>query len=237
MPAKASPSGLIRAPRSVHRRQLLLAILLALAIGVVTADVLASGPLTRLDRSVARELGAEPTGWRYLRLYVLTLGGQRWLTIPLAMLIALWLVLTLRRLRPLLVLAAGWTALAVAGEILKTVTGRLAPHADHIALHAGGASYPSGHAANIVVTSGLLVYLTQAHPAGRRLRKRLVAGAVTISFITGTALILIGFHWVSDVLAGWLVGGLLLTSTALASQHRARSPGLGPPGRSARSGG
>ena len=215
MPIEIRSSAATPASRAARYGRLLLAVLFTLAIVAVTTDVLTVGPLTQLDRSVGGLLGAEPTGCRYLALYVLTLPGQRWLTIALAVPIAVWLGWRLRSARPLLMLTAGWAALAVVGETMKTVTGRLAPHADHIALHAGGASYPSGHAANIVLTSGLLVYLTQAHPTLQRHRYRLAAGAFLVSFITGSALILIGFHWVSDVIAGYLLGSLLLTATVV----------------------
>jgi len=114
---------------------------------------------------------------------------------------------------PLLVAAAALATLGIVVEAFKRWVGRLGPHAPVVALHAGGMSFPGGHAANVVLSGGLLLSLARSTRVGRSHRRVLLAGWVAVSTAVGLASVLVGFHWASDVAAGWLLGALLLTLT------------------------
>jgi undecaprenyl-diphosphatase len=98
---------------------------------------------------------------------------------------------------------------------LKLLVGRLRPVVDVPVAHAPGNSFPSGHALGSTVAYGaiLLVFLPAVAPRWRRPAIGLVAVLVGLIGLTRIAL---GVHFVSDVLAGWLLGAAWLGVTAYA---------------------
>lgn len=104
----------------------------------------------------------------------------------------------------MLVAAAGSVLITVVG---KDLTGRARPP---IALAVPpletSPSFPSGHTLNATVVLGVSAYLVML---GRRhLRSKLVVGSVVIGFVVamGLSRVWLGHHWLTDVIAGWLVG-------------------------------
>jgi membrane-associated phospholipid phosphatase len=127
-------------------------------------------------------------------------------------LLALALVRRAHSVRPLLPVIAAYAAVLLAVGPIKVLTDRAAPHAPHPhpeEFLSGGVSYPSGHAANIVVWSGVIVAMLAAlapaamTPAARRASR--VAPIVVVAVVTTY----LGFHWLTDTVAG-LIAGLLL---------------------------
>jgi membrane-associated phospholipid phosphatase len=98
---------------------------------------------------------------------------------------------------------------------LKSLVGRLRPVVDLPIASAPGNSFPSGHALGSFVAYGalLLVFLPAMAPRWRKPAIAIVAVLVTLVGLTRIAL---GVHFVSDVLAGWLLGALWLGVTAYA---------------------
>ncbi|SCF38045.1 phosphatase PAP2 family protein [Micromonospora mirobrigensis] len=98
---------------------------------------------------------------------------------------------------------------------LKALVGRLRPVVDVPVASAPGNSFPSGHALGSFVAYGalLLVFLPAMAPRWRRPAIAIVAVLVALVGLTRVAL---GVHFVSDVLAGWLLGALWLALTAYA---------------------
>lgn len=70
-----------------------------------------------------------------------------------------------------------------------------------------GFSWPSGHTTGVTLTAGLAV--EAAHGAGLPLGP-VLAVAVPVPVVIGWSRIYLGVHWPSDVLAGWLLGLVLL---------------------------
>lgn len=110
--------------------------------------------------------------------------------------------------------------LAGAGSsILKEIFYRarpdVVPHLDVIS----NMSYPSGHATNVMATCLLAALLL---PVGRRGFWVLVA--LLVAFAIGTSRVLLGVHWPSDVVGGWLWGGgLALIGAAVARRMEAEA--------------
>jgi undecaprenyl-diphosphatase len=140
-------------------------------------------------------------------------------------------VLAIRRRWRLAVylLVAGAGAL-VLDPVLKSLTGRLRPVVAHPVAHGTGNSFPSGHSAGSIICYGalLLVFL----PAARgRWRRGFAAGIVTLVALIGISRILLGVHYISDVLGGWALGITWLGVTALAfelTRHAAGQPVTDP---------
>jgi undecaprenyl-diphosphatase len=128
----------------------------------------------------------------------------------------------------LLVTGAGALVL---DPILKSLVGRLRPVVAHPVAHGTGNSFPSGHSLGSIVCYGavLLVFLPATRPGWPRTALRYGAGVLIAAI--GISRILLGVHYLSDVVGAWALGLTWLGVTALAFDplHSA-SPGGRPPG-------
>jgi undecaprenyl-diphosphatase len=184
----------------------------ALLYALLCVAVLSGSLLVDLDTAVLRWSPSARWSAPYDFLSAWVLLGQRAVCLVLA---ATWLgvrALRTRELRPLITLGLVTLLLNVSVGLVKTVIGRLGPlQLGPVAVLPGastvfahGTIFPSGHAANAVVTWGLLAWLARRH----RRSWGVAAGLLATSI--GLTTIYLGTHWVSDVLAGWAAGGLVL---------------------------
>jgi undecaprenyl-diphosphatase len=113
----------------------------------------------------------------------------------------------------------------VLDPILKSLVGRLRPVVAHPIAHGNGNSFPSGHSLGSIVCYGavFLVFL----PAARG-RWRTVFTTVIVALIAliGISRILLGVHYVSDVIGGWAIGITWLGLTAFAFEATRQAAGL-----------
>jgi undecaprenyl-diphosphatase len=173
-------------------------------------------PLQHLDLAVADGLNdlvaPHPPVVTVLEA-VARLGGR-----PIMMwLVAVVVVLLMirRRFRLAIYLAVTGIGALLLDPSLKTLVGRLRPVVEAPVATAPGNSFPSGHALGSMVVYGalLLVFLPAVAPRRRRLAIGLTG--LLIAAIGGTRIAL-GVHFLSDVLAGWLLGAAWLGVTAYA---------------------
>jgi membrane-associated phospholipid phosphatase len=78
----------------------------------------------------------------------------------------------------------------------------------------GGTSYPSGHTTTAVVVSGVLALIASPALTARGLRWAWAA-MVAFSGLIGVTRIYLRYHWLTDVVAGWLLGTLIVCALAL----------------------
>lgn len=188
------------------------AVLVAL-LAALTATV-AAGWSHGLDLA-ARDWSAthRPTP-AYWAARVLNLLGQGSPLAVLALGLAVLLAWRVRSVRPVLPVLAAYALLALTVGPVKVLTDRAAPHKPPQTPHreeflSGGMSYPSGHTANTVVWYGVLVLLLAAlaprvlSPAVRRGLR--IGPPVAVAVVTTY----LGFHWVTDTVAGLIVGLVL----------------------------
>ncbi len=106
-----------------------------------------------------------------------------------------------RRMSAAIWFAAAGAGGALASSLLKAMIARprpdLIPHLDHVT----SAAFPSGHAWN-----GTILFLSLALLAPARWRRPALGLAAGIAAAIGISRIILGVHWPSDVLAGWLGG-------------------------------
>ncbi|HEY2078121.1 MAG TPA: phosphatase PAP2 family protein [Streptosporangiaceae bacterium] len=121
----------------------------------------------------------------------------------------------------LLVTGAGALVL---DPVLKSLIGRLRPVVAHPIAYGTGSSFPSGHSLGSIVCYGavLLVFL----PAARGLwRRAFIIVLVTLIAVIGMSRILLGVHYLSDVVGGWAIGITWLGVTAFAFELTRLSAG------------
>lgn len=125
---------------------------------------------------------------------------------------------------------AWWAAItmttgSVLGLVLKLIVARARPSFELPLATAPGYSFPSGHALNSAV--GVLVLLLVTLPALRSTARKVAAWAagLTIVALTGFDRIGLGVHYLSDVVAAWLVAIALVAATAAAFETWRRDVG------------
>ena len=167
-------------------------------------------PLERLDTGVAgdlhRAVAGHPTAIRTLKVLAVALEpGLFRLAIALVA-VVLW-VRGWRRL------AAWAVAVAAVGGLvavlMKYVVARARPVLPDPVAAAGGYSFPSGHAANSALCCGILLVVAHYLLAHRGRRLAWAAAAVLV-LVTGFDRVALGVHFVSDVVAGWFVAGVIV---------------------------
>lgn len=123
---------------------------------------------------------------------------------------------------------AGLLTVSVLG--LKTLTGRSGPalHSsflnvplgsiDRIVGGGGGMAFPSGHTTTTVVCAALILNSLR-WPAPMHWR---VLAVVTVVALVSASLVYLNFHWLTDVVGGWLLGAAVLV---VPLPRKARSTG------------
>jgi membrane-associated phospholipid phosphatase len=182
-------------------------------------------PLLHLDQSVAnnlnRAVSARPAAVK-VATAISRLGGHA-LLIPLVVLV---IVLLLIRRQPRLAIYLAVTGIGalILDPSLKTLVGRVRPVVADPVAHGQGNSFPSGHALGSTVVYGMLTLVFLA-VVRHRWRGWFVALAALIVAAIGVSRIALGVHFVSDVLAGWLLGVAWICFTAYAFRVWRREAG------------
>lgn len=163
-------------------------------------------PLARLDASASNDMHSVAVDHDGLvtALKVLSTIGSAYVYIPLYAAIAAWLVWQrLPRLAAFVVVTVALSPLL--NTLVKHAVDRARPALPDPVAHAAGMSFPSGHAqAAMVATSvALLVFVPLLQGAWRW-----VAVGVAVAYVLaiGFARVTLGVHYVSDVLAGYVLG-------------------------------
>ncbi len=110
---------------------------------------------------------------------------------------------------------------------LKVLVGRVRPVVESPVAHAPGNSFPSGHALGSMIVYGMLALVLL--PGVRRKWRPLFLGLIgLIVALIGFSRIALGVHFLSDVLAGWLLGIAWISTTAYAFRVWRRETGHEP---------
>jgi membrane-associated phospholipid phosphatase len=212
-------------------------LLAALAVFVVvTADVLAGGPLTRLDHRVSAWAGstglpaARPAELRARVADGLVSLGDRRVVGVVVLVAILWICVRARTIVPLVRLGLLSVVASAIVLALKFGIGRHAPSG----VHGPEAfrSYPSGHTATAVILWGLLYAVVAEHPdhAVSRPVAWLLSWAAPVAVMIGMSLR--DYHWVTDLLGAASLCVVLLQAERMVWAHwrgARRGTAAGPP--------
>ncbi|MEU6703699.1 phosphatase PAP2 family protein [Streptomyces wuyuanensis] len=173
-------------------------------------------PLVSFDRTVAVALHesalAEPGFTRANRI-LSDWVWDPWTMRALTAAVVLALLWRGERLPALWIAAASLVGAAVQ-QILKALVGRQRPVWADPVDSADYAAFPSGHAMTATVTCGMFLWLLARSGAGPGLRRTAALAAVVSVLGVGFTRLYLGVHWLTDVLAGWLLGVCLVAVAA-----------------------
>ena len=195
---------------------------------VVEADGVAGLDQPVLDQAVAlRSAGLDAWVTRFTDL-----GGPVLMPI-LAAVVTVALAVLWRSRTPLVLMvlaAAGSLAMTAAG---KGFIGRARPPQwEAVPPFESSPSFPSGHTLNATVLTGVVVYLLLRRQSAVWARVLTVVLGASFMLLMGLSRVFLGHHWMTDVVAGWLLG--LGWVVAVVTAHRlyltVRRSGGGAPG-------
>lgn len=138
--------------------------------------------------------------------------------------LAVLLLALRRRWRLAVYLVLTGAGALVLDPIIKALVGRLRPVLVHPVAHAPGNSFPSGHSLGSMVCYGALFLVFAPAARGRWRTCFAVLVAVVIAAV-GLSRILLGVHFISDVIGGWAVGIAWLGATTFAFELTRRATG------------
>jgi undecaprenyl-diphosphatase len=153
--------------------------------------------------------GLDIPGLHEFDLFLTKFGHTPW-SLPLTVVAAIGLVaLGHPKLGLLLALA---TVGRVLGGLIKVFIDRPRPDAGDVNLahFFGGPSFPSGHVLGTTLLLGWLAYSAGHVFPQRAVRIPIQVGCVVLIMMMGVSRIELGAHWPTDVVGGYLVGGLML---------------------------
>ena len=194
-------------------RALRWSLLLFVGFLVVTQQVLTNGPLVAYDKEINSQPKPQFEGLAGFILRRLDDLGLRGLTATVLLIAAIFISYKFKTWRPLNLAMISLLSLNLVVGTFKIVLGRTKPRDGFDLLHAGGMSYPSGHASNAVLSWGILAYLIYRYAKVDRYQGRLAsAGVVLISLTVCVVSLIRHTHWFSDLLGGLFVGSALLVA-------------------------
>lgn len=192
-----------------------LATVCAALLLVSGGEIVTHGPLTRIDTRIADHYTYSPHLASLQLARWLAGVGQPWIACVVVGGLGLLITLFSQRVGPVLAASVALGITGVGTAVLKA----LFPHPS-IYFHLPG-SFPSGHTAVAVASSGLVLrLLLPAMPY--RETVALTAAAGWGALMAWSRLVL-DAHWLSDVLAGWAMGMIALV-VAIRLVHVTVSP-------------
>lgn len=211
--------------RDVPARAAVVALVAGLLLALVTTGALLGAPVRGWDRSIHRwVLDHRDTGIIDAARFVTELGGGSVATVVGVATAALALVRRRWGLAAFAVSASIGTQLLVQGA--KDLVGRPRPGLAGQVVSAGGASFPSGHAAQALAVWFAVAIVSVSIWRSRPIAWIAFGFAGVVAFVVGLSRIALGVHWTTDVLGGWLLAttwlALLVGAGGLRSRHRDR---------------
>lgn len=200
-------------------------------IGVVCASGFAASALVAftgqvppvIDEVVTAELVARRSPTLTVAAVAITAMGATSGLIPLVIVMIGLLRTVTGRWGPSIELLATMMVSAGLTTVIKIVTARVRPPTVlEIGHHTTSFAFPSGHTLNtttFVVMGAVLLGAV----VPRRRRWLLWLAAALAAALMGGSRVYLGYHWISDVAAGWFLAGLLVAVSRLVTQRITRA--------------
>ncbi|MGV9216229.1 phosphatase PAP2 family protein [Micromonospora sp. RB23] len=186
-------------------------------------------PLHRLDTTITDALhghAVDHPAW----VMLMRVWSEVFAPMPLRVVVLLVVIWLLRRQARRLALWATTTMVVggLMGPLLKLLVGRDRPELLDPVARAAGYSFPSGHALNATLAAGVLLLVFLPYVRRGAARVALWVAALLVTLVTGLSRVVLGVHFTSDVLGGWLLGVAVVAATTAAFTSWRAHRGLRP---------
>ena len=145
----------------------------------------------------------------------LTWLGSSVVVVPLAIAVVIALLIDRRR-RVALFVALAVSGASLLSALAKYVIGRDRPPVNVRLQQTHSSSFPSGHSTQAAATYVALAIVVMILSNSRVLRAVTWTAAMLIVLLVGVSRVYLGMHWATDVLGGWLLGGLWVAGLTVA---------------------
>jgi membrane-associated phospholipid phosphatase len=163
------------------------------------------------DHSVSLWFQEIRGGWLDLVMRIISRAGE---TVPMLAILAFASVVLIAKSHRTGALALPFMGLtAVIAPILKEIISRPRPSEDTVAVlsNVAGSSFPSGHAFLAITVFGSLYYMAGLFCGSDRHAIFAFRGVLVLVILAiGASRVYLGVHWTSDVVGGYIIGGLAL---------------------------
>jgi diacylglycerol kinase family enzyme/membrane-associated phospholipid phosphatase len=191
-----------------ERRAAIIAASLAVPFAILTWMVVAQwSPLMDFDADVVESWHGAVVGTAWAGFFDGVAHITRSLVVSIVLLALAAVFLWRRQIRTVVWIVAVVALSELSWIGLKAIVQRDRPD---IADQISGYSYPSGHATTIASFAGILTVLTYQRVRGRQTRSLLIVLWIAIAGLVGADRVFAGAHYPSDVMAGWLLGALVV---------------------------
>lgn len=202
--------------------------LVGIPFGLLLHQVTTDGPLTALDDSAARALHRwiqDEEGLIAVMEAISFLGKPIFLFFAVG-LPGLW-VLRQGGRKLAIFLAVTSIGGGIVDTVVKVAVGRPRPEVDEPIVEAFGNSFPSGHSMSALVSYGALLIVFLPLVTGRA-RSAVIALYVLVVLAIGLSRLMLGVHFISDVVGGYVLGAAWLAGSVAAfeiwREERGRRP-------------
>lgn len=205
------------------------------AFGALLQDVVAHDELALLDGPVQRFFVAHREAWLTPPMRAITNLGNAALLIGIVLAVGLVWGWKRHTWRPLALLTAAYAGAWVLSNTVKTLSHRPRPPAAQAIGRWTGYAFPSGHATHATAVYGMLAALLAAATPSWTRKVTWWTAAVLLVGLVGLSRLYLGAHWLTDVLAGFALGGAWLFAVLSAARtvdalRRQTAASCSPPG-------
>jgi undecaprenyl-diphosphatase len=210
--AHAVTERVVTTMRDDRRARLLIYVCVGLFLCLAVIAVSDEGFLLRLDTAVQDTTMEIRTGWLNTTMVMATELGTRYVIGVFALGLALWAWGTKRCTTTLFVIVAAMAINPVFEVLFKELVGRVRPDLDQL-LPGNGPSFPSGHVLASVGFYGIIPLVVWEATANRIARIIAFFGSAAVIVTVAASRVYLDVHWTSDVVAGVLLGTVLVVGT------------------------
>src|ERR1035437_8336078 len=183
-------------------------ILLGTFVGI-TESIVNSSPITKFDNNFANFLYQFRTPFLAQVFYVITNFANQITVIILGVIALIYLYLK-KELAYLYALTLVFLGTEASVYLIKIFINRPRPIVDIAYYIETSASFPSGHSTIAIAFFGFVTYYLLSHVAGKNKKTILILLGTILIALIGFSRLYLGVHFLSDVLGGFLIGGLWL---------------------------
>ncbi len=191
---------------------------LVYALGVSQGLFLRSW-VTNLDKNVLdivlRQRGDTRSGFFLFFTYL-----GNWEIIASLSSVILCVMFLARKIRAMWFFIATLIAGQLSSSLFKLLLARSRPDTAHALIEQGGYSFPSGHALGAFFFYGVLAYFLYTLAQTKATRVSITFLATILIGLIGVSRLYLGVHWLSDVVAGWIMGATILIVFIVFFEHR-----------------
>ncbi|GAB3790143.1 phosphatase PAP2 family protein [Virgibacillus kimchii] len=203
---------------------LFLLIFVIITIGLWVVRIL-QGDMPYVDLWTRDQVDWFSDTYMYIFFRYITEMGSRWFLVPFVVTVAIILWIQFKNWLPALIFSGGTLLTHLFNLLIKHAVERERPSI-YAAANAEGYSFPSGHSMIPMVCYGLLAFFIAKKINSPKIKLVVQSFFALLIFLIGISRYVINVHFLTDIVAGFIIGFLLLIGFIYLYEdlHKRQSP-------------